>query len=168
MKTVMVELQCSNCESVWQVQVDTHINSILEPEYMKFIKNESYFVRKCSKCGSLIHFNYPCIYHNTKKKFIVSIHMKSDFQTEYKVKKYSTDKESDFYEKIKILEDDLKPEIIEICKEALKDYLEKQKETVIGMSYAMSDDEYIWFNVYTKDCVDLKAMNKNFYKRKDG
>lgn len=168
MKTVMLEMKCPYCESVWQVQVDTHINSILEPEYAKYIQDEAYFVRKCSKCGSMIHFNYPCIYHNTKKKFIVSIHMTSDIKTEYQVRKYSTYNETDFYEKIRILEDDLKPEIIEICKNALKEYLEKQNETVKGMLYSMSDDEYIWFKVNTDNGTEIKVINKNFYNRKDG
>lgn len=71
MKQRMIYSSCPHCGHDFQILRDTYEIANMNPIAEKRLQDESYFLHQCNKCLNLYYLQFPFIYRNPKKKYVI-------------------------------------------------------------------------------------------------
>ncbi|MEG0470203.1 MAG: CpXC domain-containing protein [Longicatena sp.] len=175
MKSILVELTCTQCMFHTYRKSETLILSDFEIQGREQLLNDTFFTFQCPRCGHLIEFIHPLAYIDKDHKFVLYIKSKKDFKESdhalYKddvtSRKRYISNHNEIAEKIRIFEDDLDDRCIEIIKFKLVHHLEKQKQKKCSVTYFDYDaiSQTIWFRTTHDKEQQMLAVLMDEYLR---
>lgn len=165
MKSKMYEIHCDHCDSEWMVKCETIVHAQNEKSLKSRILEESFFTRKCSKCGKLISFYYPFLYCDMEKKYLIAL---ADEHTKWIEELDKLDQYHDFNKRMVTNEWELK-EKINIFDAGLSDYgiasIKERLKHLYSTFYFQERDEngLLWFH----SDKGMIAVEERFYVESD-
>ncbi len=120
-----ISIKCPQCGEEQDFTAWNSINVSLNPEKKNELRSGALTRFTCAKCGELSEVNYPILYHNPDKKFMVWLYgdpddekmqglMVGDFLEHYCLR--LADSRNQLVEKTHVLEADLDDRILELFK----------------------------------------------------
>lgn len=161
MKSKLYEIRCAHCDSVWMVKCETIVHAKNEKKIKEKILEESFFTRKCSKCGELITFYYPFLYCDMERKYLIAL---ADENTKWIEELEKLEQYEHFKKRIVMNAWELK-EKINIFDSGLSDYSiaamkEKLKHVYATFYFQEKDDNGLLWFVSDKGPI---AIEERFY-----
>ncbi len=164
MNARLYEITCSDCHSKWMVKVESVVNANIEVPMKAMLLNASFFKRKCSCCGKIIHFYYPFLYCDTTNKSLVILCTKEEEQWIKQLKTmdyyqdyicYEVENENQLKESILIIDFQLSANKLNTFKQSVSN---QYNNVYIDMIH----DGYIFFNSDEKEfAIEMKYVKED-------
>lgn len=175
MKSIVVNLHCTQCMYQTHKKSETLVMPEFEPEKRVELLNSLYFQKKCPCCTAVIQFIHPLLYVDKAHSFILMVKTKNSFKeednricTKYSNmrKRYISDLKN-IAEKICIFEDGFDDRVIEILKVKLYERAQRKKQKVKEITYRDVDKESstIWFTIMYAQLCTMVAVTMHTYKQ---
>lgn len=155
MKQRMIYSSCPYCGHDFQILRDTYEIAGMNPVAEKRLQDESYFLHQCNSCKKLYYLQYPFMYRDPKKKYIILLSQQEeipDLPKDEKIVRIKQAKQFPFVYKVLKNNLDLK-RVFEIRRQLQKKY---EKDVKLDSF----QEECLWF------IIDEKYIGVS-YDRKD-
>ena len=70
-KTVIKEIICPKCNQITEGKLYTSVNATNNPHLRNEILEENLFRWRCHSCGHEVRLNYPLLYNDMQKRFMI-------------------------------------------------------------------------------------------------
>ena len=70
-KTIIKEIVCPKCNEVTEGKLYTSVNATNNPHLRNEILEGNLFRWRCHSCGHQVRLNYPMLYNDMKKRFMI-------------------------------------------------------------------------------------------------
>lgn len=118
----VIEINCPKCNKNQEFKIFQSINVTEDKKLKDMVFSRSIFKFQCNNCKTESLIEYPFIYHDYDKKFFVYFDSSKKFENVIETEGYKTKTAGnylEFLEIIRILEDGLEEEQINIAKKEL-------------------------------------------------
>ncbi len=162
-KTTTRKFKCMKCDEVYDIETFDSVNVTLDPDLKDKVSSGDIFYKECPHCHNTYMLEYPCLYHDMERKFMVWL-MKEEIDANIKnmyTQVFNEQKQltlrrcediKSFLEKIEIFNNGLDDRAIEFAKyDAFVDFLENKKGSI-------EDVTAIYFSEYENDIVKINIQ----------
>ncbi|MBQ0065335.1 MAG: hypothetical protein KBT48_06190 [Firmicutes bacterium] len=142
MKQRMIYSSCPHCGHDFQILRDTYEIADMNPTLEERLQNDSYFLHQCNACKKLYYLQYPFMYRNPKKKYILLYSQQESlpkFSKEEKVIRVKHAKQFTFA--YKVLKYDLEIKKVLSIQNRLKNMYKEE------VKFESFQDNTLWFQI---------------------
>lgn len=176
------DIGCPKCGAAVRTRMWPGVCAQEHPELRAMVLDETFFDWTCPECGYSAQFEYPCLYHDKERNFMVyvapsgsghefqPVDVGEKFPQLAQVKKRVVATPAELKEKILIFEADLDDYAVELVKYALADVLTEKsgKRNVEGyFSYADEENNRICFAFFPEgeNAPVLRKTSMDAYRK---
>jgi len=160
------KINCNKCSIEFEAPLYSSVNATENPELREQILSNTFFIKKCPKCGHTIQILHDLLYHDMDRKFMVWMKIPEGNSIAFEMfalegltkmlQNYRLRVVTYPYflvEKIHVFENDLDDRIVELYKFMLKVRLGYPLET---------PNDFMHFNSFTKSVWGFKKIQINY------
>ena len=70
-KTTTRKFKCMKCDEVYDIETFDSVNVTLDPDLKDKVSSGDIFYKECPHCHNTYMLEYPCLYHDMERKFMV-------------------------------------------------------------------------------------------------